>query len=283
MRSKFFLIFLILKNFYSRFYGFFNFTKTTYFVTDPELIRKITIKDFDHFMNRNENRTKVDRILDRALFALHNKEWRDMRSTLSPIFTSSKMKMMYGLLSDQATDFVKFYEDKAKSGDKLVFDLKDVFTRFTADGISTAVLGFQADCVRNKDSDIFKMVKKLLHDFSGLVGKFKFLFSFILPRLYQFLHIQVMSAELYNFFKRVVVDVMNDRDQKKISRPDVIQLLLQARKGQLQTNDKSDVNESELANFSANVEYDLGPKSKVGSQFNDDDFIAQGFIFFGAG
>lgn len=242
----------------------------------------ITIKDFNHFVNHDVF-TNVDSVFDRTLFSLHDKEWRDMRTTLSPIFTSSKMKMMYGLLSDQAQDFVNFFEERSRKGDELIVDVLDVFARFTADGISTAVLGFEADCVRNEDSDVYKMAKKILHDFNGPAGIMKFLFAFTLPKLYQFLGIQCTSKEVLEFFNKAVIDVMDERDRKNISRPDVIQLLLQAKKGQLQNEAKeNEVNDKELANFSANIEYDLGG-SKTRSQFDDNDWIAQGFIFFGAG
>jgi cytochrome P450 family 9 len=265
-----------------RVFGFFNFKKPTYFLTDIELIKKITIKDFDHFVN-HDLFTNVDRIFDRSLFALHDKEWRDMRTTLSPIFTSSKMKMMFGLLSNQAQDFVNFYEARASKGEKLIIDVLDVFARFTADGISTSVLGFEADCVRNEESDVFKMAKKILHDFNGPLGNLKFIFAFALPKFYKFLRIQCASKEVHDFFHHTVVDAMNERDRKNISRPDVIQLLLQAKKGQLQSTAKeNEINEKELSNFSANIEYDLGG-SKSKSQFDDFDWIAQGFIFFGAG
>lgn len=206
-----------------------------------------------------------------------------MRSTLSPIFTSSKMKMMYGLLSNQANDFVKFYEERAKKGERLEFDMLEVFSRYTADGISTAVFGFEADCVRNKDSEIFKIVKRLLHEFAGPIGSLKFLFSFTLPKLYSFLGLQILSSDLYQFFHRIVIDVMDERDRKNITRPDVIQLLLQAKKGQLRSSEKQEVDDSELANFSANIEYDVGSKSKTVSHFTNEDWIAQGFIFFAAG
>jgi hypothetical protein len=61
----------------------------------------------------------------------------------------------------------------------------------------------------------------------------------------------------------------------------VIQLLLQARKGQLK--EEKEVNEKDLANFSANVEYEVGSKSKAFEDFQDDDWIAQGWLFFSAG
>jgi cytochrome P450 family 9 len=74
---------------------------------------------------------------------------------------------------------------------------------------------------------------------------------------------------------------MNEREKKNISRPDVVQLLLQARKGQLANNDQLD--ETELKNFSAHTEFDVSLKNEKMSNFEEDDWIAQGFIFFGAG
>lgn len=269
----------------SRLFGLYNFKQSAYVVIDPELAKQIFIKDFDHFVNHNEATSQLDRVFDRSLFSLHNNEWRDMRTTLSPMFTSSKMKMMFGLLSESAKDFASFFEERAKKGENLdEIDVLDVFARFTADGIATAVLGFEADCVRNKNSFIFKTAQKLIDDFNGPVGSLKFTLSFVMPKLYKALGLQCMSKEIYDFLQKVVVDVMNEREDKNISRPDVIQLLVQAKKGQLKQDKKEhDVTEKELVNFSANVEYTVGTAAKNASHFTDDDWIAQGFIFFAAG
>lgn len=257
-----------------------NFTQKHFYVTDAELVKQITIKDFDHFVNHDSSITQSDKVFERTLFALHDKEWKDMRSTLSPIFTSSKMKMMYGLLSHQALDFVKYFEERANRGEKIVHDVLDLFARFTADGISTAVMGFEADCVRNKDSDVFKLVHKMLNDFIGPVGGIKILLSFIAPKLYKTLGLQLVSKEVSEFFDRAVIQTMAERDRKKLTRPDFIQLMLQAKKGQLKN--ENEVNDKDLANFSANDEFDIGTKKNT-SAFTDEDWIAQGFIFFFAG
>lgn len=266
-----------------RIFGFFNLKQVAFYLTDAELVKRITIKDFDHFMNHDAATTQADKYFHRCLVGLQDKEWKDMRITLSPIFTSSKMKMMFGLLSDQARDFVSFLEDRAKKGEVLVIDTKDIFARFTADGISTSALGFKGDCVRNKDSEIFKIAKKLLTDYFGPLGALKTVLSIALPKLYNSLELQLMSKTTYDFLYKVVIETMNERDAKNISRPDVIQLMLQLKKGQLQNDKENEVDDKELTNFSANVEYNVGSNAKTTTQFIDDDWISQGFIFFGAG
>ena len=77
---------------------------------------------------------------------------------------------------------------------------------------------------------------------------------------------------------------MKEREQNGIFRPDVIQLLMQAKKGQLEKQDKeNEVNEAELSNFSANIEYDVKAKNTKMTNWTDEHFMAQGFLFFFAG
>lgn len=115
------------------------------------------------------------------------------------------------------------------------------------------------------------------------MGTFKTLFFFTVPKLYALLGLQLVSQDTTDFFKKVVLDTMEERERNNITRPDVIQLLIQLKKGQLQNTKESIVNEKELANFSANVEYDMGLKQKSAIQFTDIDWLGQGIIFFGAG
>jgi cytochrome P450 family 9 len=267
---------------FTRVFGFFSFTSPSFILTDIDLIKRLTIKDYDFFLN-HQTSSGADEIFDRTLFSLQDKKWRDMRSTLSPIFTSSKMKSMFGLLTAHVGDFIKFYEGKAKRGEEIIVDALDLFLKFTSDGISTTVMGFEADCVTNEDSYIYGRVKSLTNDFLGGAASLKFVLATMFPKLYKLTGLQLIGPENREFFRKAVIDTMDERDRNNTSRPDVIQLLLQAKKGQLQNNAKeNDVNEKELANFSANVEYDVsGSDSKA--QFNDFDWIAQGLIFFGAG
>lgn len=249
-------------------------------VKDPEIIKQITIKHFENFINHDQTfNEEFDKIASKNLFAMKDDKWKEMRSTLSPIFTSSKMKMMFELLLDSAQDFVKYFEEKIQDG-KIIVDAKDVFARFTVDGIATSALGFKGNCLRDTDSYVYK-IAKLTNSLSN-VQKIKMLLLVISSSLFNLLRLQFTPREIYEFFRKTVLDAMNEREQKGIFRADVIQLLLQARKGQLQNKDKG-VDEKELANFSANIEYDIGAKTKTAAHWNDDDFIAQGMIFFGAG
>jgi len=263
----------------------FNFKQISYVVTDPELVKRITIRDFDHFVDHSELFVSLDNLVGKSLISLRGQKWKDMRSTLSPMFTSSKMKLMFGLLSNHAGDFFPHFAKKAGSDDKNDIDVLEIFSKFTVDGISTAVLGFEGDCVKNDDSEVYKTVKKMLNDNTSTAGISKVFLGFALPAVYKFFGLQLTSKATYDFFRQVTIGAMNERDRTNTSRTDVIQLMLEVRKGQLKTKETEEANDKELAGFAAHEELNLKTNVKNLQEFIDDDemWVAQGWIFFIAG
>lgn len=57
-----------------------------------------------------------------------------------------------------------------------------------------------------------------------------FLATFILLQTFK---IKLFSDTTSNFFKRLVLDTMEDRELRKILRPDMIHLLMEAKKGNI--------------------------------------------------
>jgi cytochrome P450 family 9 len=241
-------------------------------VKDAELLKKITIKDFDSFVNHDKFFDEsVDKMFGKSLFQMFDERWRSMRHSLSPIFTSSKMKMMFGILSECAEEFIENIDNV--NGDKIIVDVKEKFSRYTLNGITTAALGFKGDCIKNKDSFIYNMAMDIAKP--STKTNLKILLAIICKPLYVFFGLQVFPEKYKKFFESSIVDVMNERDEKGTFRPDVVQLLLQMKKGQLDNREKSD--DKDLANFSANVEYDVGG-SKTKLIWDKEDFMAQGLI-----
>ncbi len=184
------------------------------------------------------------------------------------------MKMMFGLLSNHASDFLVNFKGKAVND----VDVYDIFSRFTADGISTAALGFEGDCVKNEKSEVYKIVKSSLEAFGSFSSVLKFLLVAISPKLYVATGLQLIDKKVVDFLRHVTIDTMRDREQNNTSRPDVIQLLLEVRKakGQLKSQDE-EINDEELRNFSAHKEHVVSTnKATTSLDMNDDDlWIAQ--------
>lgn len=136
-------------------------------IRDPELIKLMAIRDFEHFSHhRNaflKDDTKESHIFGSSLFFLKNAKWKDMRHTLTPAFTGSKLRNMVGLMNDVAQRVPKYLmEEHKKSGTEGVeLDLKDFAKRFTSDVIATTAFGLQVNSFADTENEFYVTGKKL--------------------------------------------------------------------------------------------------------------------------
>lgn len=106
-----------------------------------DLIKKITVKDFDYFMNRRAIiSAESDPLLGNALILLTGQKWRDMRATLSPAFTGSKMRNMFSLVTDCVNESIATIKSQLKQDGEML-DMKEFFSKFTVDTIATCAFG----------------------------------------------------------------------------------------------------------------------------------------------
>jgi cytochrome P450 len=79
--------------------GIFSFDKPSLLIRDPEMVKNILVKDFqtfmDHIISFDE---KIDPLIGNSLFVLKGQIWRHLRTNLTPVFTSRKIKMMFYLV-----------------------------------------------------------------------------------------------------------------------------------------------------------------------------------------
>jgi cytochrome P450 family 6 len=79
--------------------GIFSFDKPSLLIRDLELVKNILVKDFQSFMDHILSiEDKFDPIFGKVLGGLKGQLWRHLRTNLTPVFTSSKMKKMFYLV-----------------------------------------------------------------------------------------------------------------------------------------------------------------------------------------
>ena len=148
---------------------------------DPELIKQITVKDFEHFLDHvGFIDPEVDPLFGKNLFALRGMQWREMRSTLSPTFTSSKMKYMFSLMSQNGEHFVKHFLQKNE--DVIEVEMRDIASRFANDVIANTVFGFECDSLKETNNEFYTM-GKLATDFTNLRTVLVFMGNVLLPKI----------------------------------------------------------------------------------------------------
>lgn len=259
-------------------FGIFDFRIPLWVARDPDLIKQLAVKDFDHFEDhRSFIEDNTDVLFGNSLFMMRGEKWRNMRATLSPAFTSSKMKQMFELVAECANDMTSELKKKSEKGEKLVYEMKDLFALYTNDVIASCAFGLKVNSIENPDNEFLRSGRFFSN--AGLLISLRMLLLRSLPFIARLFNIQFFPMRTVNFFRNVVLDTMNERTRKNIFRPDVINLLMQVRQGEL----TSDVGASKGdAGFATVEESDIG-KKVITRKWTDDELVAQCFLFFLAG
>uniref|UniRef100_A0A2A4JDS0 unspecific monooxygenase n=1 Tax=Heliothis virescens TaxID=7102 RepID=A0A2A4JDS0_HELVI len=261
-----------------RFVGRFEFLTESVMIRDIELVKKITVKDFEHFL---DHRTFGENtFFARTLFFLKGQEWKDMRSTLSPAFTSSKIRLMVPFMVEVGDQMILSLKKKIKDSEGGYVDVecKDLTTRYANDVIASCAFGLKVDSHTDGDNQFYAMGK------TATTFNFRQMLLFFLlinaPQLVKIFKCDLISEPIKKFFRSLVLDTMKDRDLHNIIRPDMIHLLMEAKKGKLSHEDVKP--NDEAAGFATVEESAVGQKD-LNRAWKDDDLVAQAFLFFVAG
>ena len=209
----------------AKYYGFFDFMNPVIVLRDLELIKSIGVKNFDSFPNHGTFINKSSEpFFSRNLFTLTGERWHNTRSLLSPAFTTSKMKTMYTLISHCAVDFTESLV-KDLSNNKIK-EMKDIFTKYTNDVIATCAFGINVNSMKDPKNDFYVMGREAT-DLEKITLKIFVIRE--LPWLAKLMNIQTVPSQCVKFFKNIIESTIALRDEKRISRPDMLQLMMEAR------------------------------------------------------
>ncbi|GBP26430.1 Cytochrome P450 9e2 [Eumeta japonica] len=262
-----------------RFVGNYDFVNPSIIIRDPEVIKLIGVKAFDHFCDHRNFASKSDPVFAKSLFGLRGQKWRDMRSTLSPAFTGSKLRGMVPLMQDCSKNLVRYLKTEVCKSEEgyLDVDTKELFTRYANDVIATCAFGLEVDSIAEKNNEFYRIG----HRFTNLtfIQTLKMFTLFMFPFINKIVDVNVFPKDIIGHLKRIVLDTMANRDENNTVRPDLIQILLEVKKGILK---HENVKDDKDAGFATVEESAIG-KGAIKHAWDDDDLIAQGILFFVAG
>lgn len=156
-------------------------------VNHPELIKKISINAFDNFPNHQKMFAGKDRLLNDMLTILRGQRWKQMRNTLTPIFSASKMRSMFELVNESIADCMEHLGEKCKvigkPGTGFELELKEVCNRLSNDLIATTAFGLKINSYKSPHNEFFRIGQALV----VFRGKplYRFLLSVTFPKLYK--------------------------------------------------------------------------------------------------
>ncbi|KAK7074658.1 Cytochrome P450 3A4 [Halocaridina rubra] len=207
----------------SNFCGIYEMMNPALLVGNPEILRQIFVKDFDHFVDRRSFKAphKNDEIVNKMLSVENGDVWKNLRAIMTPTFTSGKMRNMFPLVCAKADALVSFSLQEATK--KPYVDMKMNFGRFTMDTIASCAFGIECNSLLDENA-IFTKKAEAFFDISGM-RMFKFAVFGIVPSLFKWLNIQLNPDEIL-FFKEVAEETLSARRAGE-KRGDFLDLLLE--------------------------------------------------------
>ncbi|XP_050485246.1 cytochrome P450 6k1-like isoform X3 [Bombus huntii] len=240
------------------FLGFYIFDKPYLLVRDPELVKHVLVRDFNYFADRYATADeKNDRLGYANVFMMKNPEWKSLRTKLTPIFTSGKLKKMFELMLVVADDLGKHLDSLHLEGEGKVIEFKDICANFTTDMIGSTAFGLKVDSLENPKAP-FREYGRKIFDYD-LYRNMEFLTIFFFPGLVKYLKPKFFGKKATNFLRSLFWDVIEQRVSSGQKRNDLIDLLIEMR--EKYRNDES------LKDY----------------KFEGDDLVSQAAIFFTGG
>nr|XP_019557481.2 cytochrome P450 9e2-like [Aedes albopictus] len=263
----------------ARVFGLFDTNIPMYVICDPDLIKRIAVTDFDHFMDHRpifgaSNSDHPNLLFEKTLFALTGQKWKNMRSTLSPAFTGSKMRQMFKFVVQCSESMVWFYQGQPRGRS---YEMKDVFSRFANDVIATCAFGIEVDSLRKQDNEFYVHGSKMLQ-LTRLSVVARILGYRFAPTLMGRLGLDINDQAQNQYFSSLVKETVKTRNVEGILRPDMVHLLMQAKQGTLNHQVEIEQNRG-----FATVDESTFTKTQSPNSMTEVEIIAQCLMFFLAG
>lgn len=207
--------------------GVYSKKKPILILKDLDLIKDVLIKDFHAFSDRGaRNINEKNDPLSQHVFNLETKRWRILRTRLSPVFTSGKMKEMFSLISKCADQLDKYVE-KLTSKEELV-ECRELAAKYTTDVIGACAFGIEMNVLSDKGDEFRRIGKQIVHYNWSRVIRNGLRES--VPWFYNIIGTFLPNLEYCTFITRVTMDTINYREMNNIVKHDFIDILREWKK-----------------------------------------------------
>lgn len=191
-------------------------------IRDPDMIKNCLLKNFENFHGHGFVFDEKSDPLTGNLFMLDGNKWKNLRTVLSPTFTSGKIKNMFAILVECGQGLKDFFDEHAKRED--VVEMKDIVARFTTDVIASCAFGIQCNCLKDPNAEFRQWGRRIVEP--SLMDKIVGMLYLLVPSIPIFLKLPLTPRNVCDFFRKVVKETIEFRMKNKVERHDFMQLLI---------------------------------------------------------
>ena len=266
---------------YGKLYGTYELRLPVLNIADPEVIKNVMIRDFGHFVDRRDRANH--RITKHFLTALKGDEWRRARNTMTPTFTSGKMKAMMSLMNECVDELVKSLTKKAKNKDYV--DVKDTFGFYTMDVV--------AKCAFATDTNVQEIGYE--SEFMTYAGKFltpsrwRIAVMMMMPKFLSPLFFKAGGGSTIEYLEKVVKSILEQRvkiSSTGRSYKDLLQLMIDAMKGKSLQDSHEDTTTKDAESHHVHEDAsnnNMKDDIKRSGTLSEDEVVANAILVLAAG
>uniref|UniRef100_A0A4D5RMV2 Putative cytochrome n=1 Tax=Ixodes scapularis TaxID=6945 RepID=A0A4D5RMV2_IXOSC len=261
---------------FGKLFGIYEAAKPLLFVADPELVKRVLVKDFPSLPNRRAISFN-DSILDNMMTIIPVEKWRKIRPAASPAFSTGKLRKMNSLIADCARKTAEHLKMTAEKEGEL--DIKQFYGNYALDVIARCAFATRLDS-HTQETDEF--VTKARQAFSGKIT-LPLILLFLFPGVFKLLKLKALNTDVFLYFKNLCLRIIQSRKEKKSRQEDFLQLMMDAQDGSIATTaETAQSTEEKLFNLDSEIKTDTSFLGGV-KALTEDEAMAQCLLFFIAG
>ena len=228
------------------YYGVYLLGKPNLVIKDPKLMKEMLVKDFHLMPDRLATKARalfggheIDDLWTEQITMASAENWKDLRSTFTPIFTSGKMKAMVPFIDEIRNKLKTAIGHKIDNGEEI--ELREMLGKFSMDTIASCAFGVDAHSFEKQETNFVKNASSVFRRSASEGLKF---FLALMPGgklIMKYLNMSVFKIKETLYFYDVVKSTVTHRNKTGQRRNDLIDMMIEAMKNNLKNTEEQEV------------------------------------------
>lgn len=209
---------------YGKYHGEYMGTTPLFVIADADMAKQVLITNF-HIFNQSQKPIPGNEFFKNSLVTMNGPNWKRVRSAISPIFTTGKLRRTGKHLQFPMQNCLNNLNELIREGKDDKVEFKDFAKGYALDVIAKFVFAIEINTYKAQDSafvsNAFKLVK---------VRQLPFLLVQLLPEsISKHFAESILDKKASNFFTEITKQIIQDRlKNPEVKYKDFVDLLLES-------------------------------------------------------